>query len=79
VAGKQWWFWPGVTVFVGLGLATFYYGYAKRHPVGKIGAETDIGGGLIPLVGLLMAVTGTVLLVGRALDRYRAGRPRRRE
>jgi hypothetical protein len=77
VAGKHWWFWPGGTVIIGMGLAAFYYGYAERHPIGAVGAEGDIGGGLIPLVGIIMVVTGTVLLAGRAVDRVRARHTRR--
>jgi hypothetical protein len=39
------------------------YAALSAFEVGGIGQPTDIGGGLIPLVGLILIVTGLIKLV----------------
>ena len=46
-------------IAVGLALVALYYVLAALE-VGKIGAPTDIGGGLIPLVGYVLIIVGLV-------------------
>lgn len=57
-------FWPGLSVVIGLCLVSFY-GYARENRIGNIGAEGDIGGGLIPL--LVLILSGTVVAACRGM------------
>lgn len=42
---------------LGMGLILLYLALSLAH-VGKFGAPTDIGGGLIPLAGLILVAVG---------------------
>jgi hypothetical protein len=55
-------------IALGIGLVVLYQVLAAAE-IGKFGAPTDIGGGLIPLVGICSGVCGVVMLVTGLLDR----------
>lgn len=61
---------------IGLGLAALYH-LLSALEVGKIGAPTDIGGGLIALVGYITVGMGVLMIVrdlrGSATERGQAG------
>ena len=52
---------------LGIALHILYEGL-KAAEIGKIGAPSDIGGGVIPLVGYIAAAAGVALLIGAWLD-----------
>ena len=55
---------------IGLGvLLVVAYKILQAAEIGKIGAPTDIGGGLIPLAGFAAIFAGVVLLINGLLDR----------
>jgi hypothetical protein len=60
---------PSAIAFTGFGTlalgiaAVITYFTLQAHNVGKIGQPTDIGGGLIVIVGFLLAFVGLVLIV----------------
>jgi hypothetical protein len=55
-------------IALGVALHVLYY-VLKTAEIGKIGAPTDIGGGLIPLAGYIAAAAGVVLLILGLRDR----------
>jgi uncharacterized membrane protein YidH (DUF202 family) len=59
-------------VVVGVGLNVFYR-IAKCHQVGKIGASTDIGGGLLVVIGYLLIAGGLILGIATVLKDRRSG------
>jgi len=61
-----------VLLVVGVGLNVFYR-IAKSHHVGKIGASTDIGGGLLVVIGYLLIAGGLILGVATVLNDRRGG------
>lgn len=61
-----------VLLVVGVGLNVFYR-IAKSHHFGGIGESTDIGGGLLVVIGYLLIAGGLVLGVATALNDRRSG------
>jgi hypothetical protein len=61
-----------VLVVVGVGLNAFCR-IAKSHHVGKIGASTDIGGGLLVVIGYLLIAGGLILGIATVLKDRRSG------
>ena len=55
-------------IALGIGLVVLYQ-VLEVAEVGKIGAPTDIGGGLIPAAGICSGSCGVVLLITGLLDR----------
>jgi len=60
--------WGVGLVALGAVLVVLYY-TLKAAEIGQIGAEGDIGGGLIPLAGYLAVAAGLVLTISGLLDR----------
>lgn len=54
-------------IALGVGLVALYQ-LLEVAEIGKFGAPGDIGGGLLPLAGILSGVTGVVLLITGLLD-----------
>ena len=61
------------TLLAGLGVVAAYF-LLSTFEVGKIGAEADIGGGLILLIGYALTAAG-VVMVARDLWHRRSTRP----
>ena len=59
-------------VVVGVGLNVFHR-IAKSYHVGKIGASTDIGGGLLVVIGYLLIAGGLILGIATVLKDRRSG------
>lgn len=51
-----------LVLVIGLGLVALYY-LLSALEVGKVGAPTDIGGGLIALVGFIAVGIGVLMIV----------------
>lgn len=51
-------------VLAGVGLLAFY-AVARHYSLADIGAEGDIGGGLLPLLGLVLIIVGAGMLLRR--------------
>jgi hypothetical protein len=61
-----------LTLLAGVLLVALYFLLRLLH-IGGIGDPTDIGGGLILLVGYVVTAVGAVL-IGRDVVRHRSGR-----
>jgi hypothetical protein len=59
-------------VVLGVGLNVFYR-IAKSHHVGNIGASTDIGGGLLVVIGYLLIAGGLILGIAMVSKKRRSG------
>lgn len=65
---------PGIVTFcIGLFLVLVYWGLSTAE-IGGIGADTDIGGGLILLVGYIFMLVGLIIAL-RAWLSQRSRRP----
>ena len=57
---------PGLMVLGGV-LLIGCYAVARHYSLANIGADGDIGGGLLPLLGLVLIVVGAGMLLRRTL------------